>query len=138
MSDDGESVAIPTPLSAHARYRLENLTRHVTLSSAAMAACTFWRRLAGLLGRRSMAVDEALIFPECRSVHTWFMRMPIDVMAIGRDGAVLHCAACVRPWRMVWPVPGAWAIVELAPGAIRTSGTAVGDRLALTPFTQSP
>jgi len=131
MSAVEEPRRIPAMLRPNARYRLENLTRGVVLSPAAAAACTFTRRVSGLLGRRSMSAADALIFPHCRSVHTWFMRMPIDILALAPDGTVLRSEASVGPWRMIGPVPGAWGIAELPAGTLAGSATASGDRTAI-------
>jgi uncharacterized protein len=45
--------------------------------------------MLGLLGRRCMAPDEALLLPRCRSIHTLGMRFPIRMAFLDRDLAVL-------------------------------------------------
>src|SRR5689334_9231432 len=47
-------------------------------------------RRRGLLGRENLRSGAALILAPCSSIHTWFMRFPIDVLFVGRDGVVLR------------------------------------------------
>jgi len=56
-------------------------------------------RLRGLLGRAALEPGEGLLITPTGSVHTCFMRFPIDVVFLDRDGAVLGVRADLRPWR---------------------------------------
>src|ERR1051325_378188 len=42
-------------------------------------------RMKGLLGRRSLPPGEGILITPAPSIHTWFMRFPIDVVFLGRD-----------------------------------------------------
>jgi uncharacterized protein len=45
-----------------------------------------WRaRLRGLALMSRLHPDEALVLPHCRSVHTFGMRFPLDVVFVDRD-----------------------------------------------------
>ena len=87
-------------------------------------------RRRGLLGRDSLAAGRGMLIAPCSSIHTWFMRFPIDVIFVRRDGLVVKVCRRVAPWRMVmgW---SAYATVELPIGAIDRSAVAVGHRLEL-------
>lgn len=62
-------------------------------------ACTPWARLRGLIGRpRDSTV---LVLAPCRSVHTFGMRAPLDVVFVDRQGRVLAAHARVPPHRVV-------------------------------------
>ena len=68
---------------AHSRngeMQIANLTKRTELAWNASAASTFWQRLIGLLGRRSLPAGEALLLQPCRSVHTLFMCFAIDLV----------------------------------------------------------
>lgn len=93
-------------------------------------ARSFAARLAGWMGRAAVPADEALYLPGCASVHTCFMRTPIDVLFLDRAGTVLAVRAGVPPWRLAVHV-GAWAVMELAPGRARALGIAAGARLRI-------
>ena len=51
-----------------------------------MVADSWWARLRGLAWRREPPDGWALLFPRCRSVHTFGMRFPIDVVFLDRHG----------------------------------------------------
>jgi uncharacterized protein len=59
------------------------------------------RRLLGLALRRHPPDGWALLFPRCRSVHTFGMRFAIDVVFLDSSGRVLRIASAVRPRRLV-------------------------------------
>jgi uncharacterized protein len=89
-------------------------------------------RLRGLLGRSSLPAGDGLLLRPSPSVHTWFMRFPIDVVFLDRDLHVLAVRHSVRPWRMAGR-RGARAVLELAAGEARRRGVDVGTRLHVVP-----
>jgi len=56
-------------------------------------------RLLGLALRRRPPA-HALLLPRCRSVHTFGMRFPLDLVWLDRDGRVLRVDEAVPPWRV--------------------------------------
>jgi uncharacterized protein len=88
-------------------------------------------RVKGLLGRRSLEPGEGMAFRE-RSVHTLFMRMPIDVVFCDRDLKVVKVAERLPPWRLAG-AKGARYVIEMAPGRAAELGVAAGAKLALEP-----
>jgi uncharacterized membrane protein (UPF0127 family) len=56
-------------------------------------------RLLGLALLRDLPPGHGLLIPRCRSVHTFGMRFPLDLIWIGDDGAVLRVDR-VRPGRI--------------------------------------
>ena len=46
-------------------------------------------RMKGLLGRRELASGEGMLIRPTSSIHTFFMRFPIDAVFLSRDGEVL-------------------------------------------------
>jgi len=77
----------------------------------------------------------ALIISPEWSIHTFFMRIPIDVLFVGRDGRVLALREAMppnRPFAGVAPWRGHY-VVELPAGVIAATGSALGDQLTVTP-----
>jgi uncharacterized protein len=93
-------------------------------------------RLRGLLGRRELAPDEGLLLAPESSIHTFFMRFPIDVAFLARDLTVLSVRECVRPWRTAGE-RGARFVLELPAGAAERRKLRPGDRLAMEDFAES-
>ena len=106
-----------------------NLTRGSEVAAHVRRADGAWSRVVGLLGRRSLAEDEGLFLTPCTSIHTLFMRFPIDILYLNREHAVVKAVKHLRPFRASACLRGAHSILELPTGAIKTSGTQVGDRL---------
>jgi uncharacterized membrane protein (UPF0127 family) len=85
-------------------------------------------RMRGLLGRRDLPAGEGILLRPASSVHTAFMRFPIDVLFLDREGTVLKIAADLRPWRAA-AQRKAKAALELAAGEVARRGLRVGERL---------
>lgn len=103
---------------------------HVVADSVEFALSRSARR-RGLLGRDSLADGHGMLIAPCSSIHTWFMRFPIDVIFVTRAGRIVKLCRQVVPWRLVFGW-GAYATVELPSGALDRSGVSVGDRLELS------
>ena len=85
--------------------------------------------MRGLLGRASLPAGEGILLRPAGSVHTFFMRFPIDVVFLDRDEVVRRDRAvdCRRGGR---PAGAARRpCVELAAGECERRGVQVGDRL---------
>ena len=111
--------------------RVEVANTGQTLAERATIAQTWSARLVGLLGCDTLPEGEALIFPSCSSIHTCGMRFAIDAIFVDRRWRVVSLRPGVRPWRVVWPVRGAWGVVEVAAGTLGRIGLKVGDQLRL-------
>jgi uncharacterized protein len=85
-------------------------------------------RMRGLLGRRDLPRGEGVLLRPAASVHTWFMRFPIDVVFLDRDLCVLKVVPDLAPWRIA-SGRGARAVLELAAGECERRGVRPGDRL---------
>lgn len=94
-------------------------------------ADSFWSRLVGLLGHSSLKPQEGLWIEPCDSVHTFFMRFPIDVAFVDRQGTVIRRIDALPPWRATRIYAKARACVELAAGTLAAAGVQEGTRLAL-------
>ena len=84
-------------------------------------ANTFFRRFVGLQFRRSLQTNAGIWISPCSSIHTCFVRFPIDVWMLDRNGVVLQSRRNVRPWRIVLAPRGTHTIVETAVGSLSLS-----------------
>jgi uncharacterized protein len=109
--------------------RVVNGTRETVLAARARLADGPWSRLRGLLGSSRLADGDGMVLEPCRSVHTFFLRYPIDVVFAARDGRVVAIAEALPPWRMTSWHPTAWRAVELPAGTVASTRTARGDVL---------
>src|SRR4051795_6088541 len=96
--------------------RLERLPRFaVTGDSVIHEANTLASRLLGLAFLRSLPSGHALLIPDCRSVHTFGMRFPIDVAFRDEGGRAVRCVHAV-PRRRVLFCRSAFAVIEAPAG----------------------
>jgi uncharacterized membrane protein (UPF0127 family) len=93
-------------------------------------AASPWARMRGLLGRAALASDEGMLFVPGSSVHTLFMRFPIDVVFLDKELKVLRVAAAVPAWR-ARSAHRAKRVLELPAGASARLGLQAGDQLTL-------
>lgn len=100
------------------------LVRDGEVLAAAEMAETRAARRHGLLGRDH--VEGALVLRPCRQVHTFRMRIPLDVVWCADDGRVLRVAT-LRPGRISRPVIGARFVIEAEAGAADRWRLRVGD-----------
>jgi uncharacterized membrane protein (UPF0127 family) len=87
-------------------------------------------RMRGLLGRRDLPEGEGILLRPASSVHTAFMRFPIDVVFVDRDLVVLKVVPELPAWRAA-ACRGAKATFELAAGEAARRGLETGTRLSL-------
>ena len=81
----------------------------------AEVARTFWQRFKGLMGRKALAKGEGMLILKCNSIHTCFMRFPIDATFLDCDDNVVKVVRNIRPWRFcVWGGRRACKVLETA------------------------
>jgi uncharacterized protein len=126
-----KSFLSPLLRSSGSRLSLTNMRNNRIVARTLLAAFDSATRRQGLLDRDSLAEGSALVIAPGNAIHTFFMRFAIDVAFVAKDGRVVKVRRAVPPWR----VAGAWrafAVVELAAGALDSSDTRPGDLLRIT------
>ena len=76
-----------------------------------------------------MQNDECMIFDYCNSIHTLFMKFPIDVLFVRKNGSICKMYEGLKSFRFVPPVWGAKMTIEFAAGKIKETNTEVGDMI---------
>ena len=109
---------------------LRNASSSRVVADTVELAITRATRRRGLLGRDGLPSGHALLIAPCSSIHTWFMRFPIDVIFVRRDGLVLKTRAAIPAWKMAFGW-AAYATVEVPSGAVALNSVKPGDRLEL-------
>lgn len=117
---------------SNSQLRVFNRTRHTVLgTSVQMADCGATRR-KGLLGRSGLSSGEGIWIVPCESVHTFWMKFPIDLVYLDRNKKVKKVRSGVGPWR-VSACLSAHSVLELVSGTISTTQTRPGDTLEFSP-----
>jgi uncharacterized membrane protein (UPF0127 family) len=82
------------------------------LGSTVPVATSLHSRLLGLALLSRGRAGAGLLIPRCRSVHTFGMRFPIDLLFLDAEGRVIELRRAVAPGRLM-RCPGAVAVLEL-------------------------
>ncbi|MFA5271535.1 MAG: DUF192 domain-containing protein [Candidatus Omnitrophota bacterium] len=109
-------------------YKIVDKTNGQCIVGDAQEAKTFIQRLKGLLCRKSLSPEEALIFYNVSSIHMFFMRFPIDVFYLDKEMKVLKIKHSFKPWRMS-SCSSAKITIELPAGKAKEKSVQIGDTL---------
>ena len=107
-----------------------NRTKKNILAKNAWTALSFAIRARGMIGRKFDSFD-AMIFPRCPAVHTFFMSMPIDIVFLSGENKIMALYHKVKPWKACIRCTGAYLTIELPAGTLQRTGTECGDSLEL-------
>lgn len=113
--------------------RVPNLTLRredgrVVAESVTVADST-GRRLRGLLGKKELPSGHGVLLRPAWSIHTAFMRFPIDVVFLDADQIVIKIVPNLQSFKTA-SCRGAREVVELRAGECERRGLALGDRVA--------
>ena len=104
-----------------------NSTQNNLIADEVKVAENFFTRSIGLLLRKSISVNEALVIKPCCSVHTFFMKFAIDVLFVGTGGKIVALYENVKPWRILPIHFNSKYVIELASGSISSKNIKLGD-----------
>ena len=85
-------------------------------------------RMRGLMGWRNLPPGEGVLIRPTFSVHTAFVRFPIDVIFLDSSMTVVDIVSRLKPWRLA-SSRKAKAVLELAAGECERRGVTAGDKL---------
>jgi uncharacterized membrane protein (UPF0127 family) len=115
--------------------RVIRLKDQAVIADQCFEAVRFLDRFRGLMGRAGLGAGEAMVFPNCSSIHTCWMRFSIDVVFLRRSEgrkdvwSVSSVRAEVRPWNL-WVRDGrAERTLELKSGSAAKIGLIPGDEV---------
>lgn len=112
--------------------RVINEAKRTVVAEDVRVAAGVWSRFWGLMGRRRLAEDAGLLLKPSSSIHTAFMRFPIDVVFLDRALRVVKVVAEMKPFRATLAFGGAHSALELNAGAAAKARVEPGDQLALS------
>lgn len=113
------------------RLQVRNLTRQTVVVEHGRVADTPWSRLIGLMGKRDLREGDGLLLRGEGAIHTFGMRIAIDVLFLDGHGRVLRAISAMPPMRIGPLVRGTQNVLELPVGTIERSRTRTGDVLDL-------
>lgn len=108
-------------------YRVEH-NRHRLRRIQVQVCETRLERGRGLLLRRRLDPDTALLLPHCRAIHTIGMHYKIDVLFCDAEGHILRIRENLGPCRIAQDAT-ARHVWEVEAGTVRRWGWQIGDRI---------
>ena len=111
--------------------KIINLSKNATLAREAKVAGSFFMRLKGLLGSQEIEPDGGLILLPCDSIHTFFMRFPIDAAFLDKNNRIIKVYPHLKPWRLSGIFFNSTACIELPAGILLATKTQEGDQIQL-------
>ena len=96
------------------------------LFANARQARSFFERLRGLMFKDSIADNDALFFYNAPSIHTFFMRFPIDILFLDKHMKIIKVHPAVGPGKLSC-CRGAFCTIECAAGLCESKNIKPGD-----------
>src|SRR4030065_2139360 len=97
--------------------RVINETKGTVVAEEVRVADGIWSRFWGLRGRRGLAESAGLLLKPSSSIHTAFMRFPIDIVFLSRSLRVVKVVPEMKPFPASVPFGSAHSALELNAGA---------------------
>lgn len=94
-------------------------------------ADNFYSRLIGLLGKSSLDRGQGLIIKPCKSVHSFFMRFPIDVAFIDKHNKICFLMNSMQVNKISPFVITASYVIEAPSGTFKSTKVRIGDEVVL-------
>ena len=82
-----------------------------------MVCTKLWSRFKGMMFIKKR-LHHGYLFPHCNSIHTCFMRQPIDIIMTDQKGIILYYYPNIKPWRIILPKKGAINTYEFSIGIL--------------------
>jgi len=109
--------------------RVLNHTRNTTLVKQGVVADSYWMRFKGLMGERALPEGFGLLLKNESAIHTFGMRVAIDVIYLDAQHRVVRVTPAMPPTRVGPLVRGVRDVLELPIGTLAKTDTQPGDQL---------
>lgn len=109
--------------------RLHNITRAALITENLKVAQKWWDKTLGLLSKKN---PRSLLFYTRFGIHTFGLKLPIDVLVLDNSNKVVILKQNLHPNRFFFWNPRYNQVIELPSGLIKQSHTKIGDRLKIS------
>lgn len=112
--------------------KVYNSSKNNLIADDVKAAQNFFTRSFGLLLRKSLSDNEGLIIKPCCSIHTFFMKFPIDVLFINKNNEIIALYENVKPYRILPIHLNSYYVIELSSGSVSEKNVEKGDLITIS------
>lgn len=78
----------------------------------------WWAKGIGVIGMRALSRGTGVVMPGVASIHTLFVRFPLDILFLDHSRRLMKACPRVQPWTPLVQCPGSWYTVELGAGTL--------------------
>ena len=90
---------------------------------------TFLQKLLGLIPYKTFDRHKLIFFRNCRAIHTFFMRFPIDVIFVDENNDIIKLTENLHPWKHSIAGRNTKNVYETSSGFIKKFNLNLGDNL---------
>jgi uncharacterized membrane protein (UPF0127 family) len=105
------------------------ISKNICIAHDVKEARSFQDRLIGLMFKTKMSGFDSLLIQPCNSIHTCFMKYPIDVLFLDESNKIVHIIKLMKPWRFSSLYLKSKKVLELY-GGILPENIKVGDEVS--------
>lgn len=109
--------------------KIYNSTKNNLIAGDVKIAKNFFTRSIGLLSRKNLSEDEALIIRPCSSIHTFFMKFKIDVIFVDKNNKIIALYENVEKNKILPIHLTSKYVIELAAGRVHDKNIKKNDVL---------
>ena len=121
----------PLLRDAQTKHAIRNARNGHVLATDLIVAFDSKTRKTGLLKHDSLPEGSAMLIAPTNAIHTFFMRFPIDIAFVSREGLIVKTYVALPPWRIAAALR-AHAVIEMPAGTLARNETEVGDLLSIS------
>lgn len=75
-------------------------------------------RMKGLMFSKELPECDGFLIRPCNSIHTFFMRYPLDIVFLDKNFKVIKVLYNLKPWRMTWVYLKSFQVLEMKAGTL--------------------
>jgi len=117
-------------LKAYKRNRSgEKKSDYIKVLDDVIVVESFFERLFGLMLRPKLERGQGLLIPGCNSIHTMWMKYPIDVIFLDKQIRIVEMIDCLKPFKFSKIIKKSDSVLELPGKSITAYDLKVDDML---------
>lgn len=91
---------------------------NIQIAGEVIEAGSMAHKMKGLMFLDKMEGFDGLLFTRAYSIHTFFMKFPIDVLFLNKNKKIIKIIRNLKPWRMTLMYFNAYQTLELMGGTL--------------------
>lgn len=111
----------------YTKHKVEDMNLVYHNKKIKLIECTsFYKRFMGFMGQTN--INHALLFNQCNSIHTFFMKKNIDVIFCNQENIIISYFPNLSPRKIIFFQKKATKTFELPPNYFKIK---IGERLEI-------